>query len=67
MTLAELKTFTPEELERMPNAVDYELEDGYLVDTAKLGPVSQLPESDTITGEDVLPGFECAVREFFDI
>jgi Uma2 family endonuclease len=34
--------------------------------TAKPGPTS-LSESDTITGEDVLPGFECRVSEFFDI
>lgn len=26
---------------------------------------SELAETDTITGEDVLPGFSCAVRDFF--
>jgi Uma2 family endonuclease len=34
---------------------------------AKLGPIGAVSESDTISGEDVLPGFECAVAEFFQI
>jgi Uma2 family endonuclease len=29
------------------------------------GSVSELTGADTITGEDVLPGFSCAVKEFF--
>lgn len=29
------------------------------------GPVAELTGDDAITGEDVLPGFTCAVREFF--
>jgi Uma2 family endonuclease len=29
--------------------------------------VSRLTESDLLDGEDVLPGFTCEVREFFDI
>jgi Uma2 family endonuclease len=33
--------------------------------TAAIGPISILGENDTITGEDVLPGFTCAVKEFF--
>jgi Uma2 family endonuclease len=33
---------------------------------AKAGPVSVLSESDTIDGEDVLPGFRSAVAEFFE-
>ncbi len=33
--------------------------------TAKQGPVSELTDADMITGEDVLPGFSCAVKEFF--
>src|SRR5437660_1455544 len=32
MTLAEAKTFTPEELEQLPDAVNYELVDGHLVE-----------------------------------
>jgi Uma2 family endonuclease len=34
---------------------------------AKQGAVSALSESDRISGEEVLPGFECAVAEFFQI
>jgi Uma2 family endonuclease len=34
---------------------------------AKAGPIGALTESDTISGEDVLPGFECPVAEFFQI
>lgn len=30
------------------------------------GAVSSLSQDDTITGENVLPGFSCGVREFFD-
>jgi Uma2 family endonuclease len=30
------------------------------------GPVSQLADADTISGEEVLPGFSCAVSEFFN-
>jgi Uma2 family endonuclease len=33
--------------------------------TAPQGPVSQLSEGDTISGENVLPGFTCEIREFF--
>jgi Uma2 family endonuclease len=33
--------------------------------TAAQGRVSDLTDADTITGEDVLPGFSCAVKEFF--
>jgi Uma2 family endonuclease len=32
-----------------------------------LGPIGAASETDMITGEDVLPGFECRVAEFFDI
>ena len=35
--------------------------------TGAARPVDLLTEADTITGEDVLPGFECKVAEFFDI
>jgi Uma2 family endonuclease len=34
--------------------------------TAPAGPVSLLLENESITGEDVLPGFSCHVREFFE-
>jgi Uma2 family endonuclease len=34
---------------------------------APQGAISALSEPDTISGEDVLPGFECKVREFFDV
>jgi Uma2 family endonuclease len=34
---------------------------------ARLGPISALVESDSISGEDILPGFQCAVSEFFQI
>jgi len=34
---------------------------------APLGPIAFLSEQDTIKGEDVLPGFECKVAEFFDV
>jgi Uma2 family endonuclease len=33
--------------------------------TSAQGPVSELMDADMITGEDVLPGFTCAVKEFF--
>ena len=33
---------------------------------AALGPISLLTEDETIGGEDVLPGFSCLVREFFE-
>lgn len=33
--------------------------------TAPQGPVSQLGEGDTVSGENVVPGFTCEVREFF--
>jgi Uma2 family endonuclease len=33
--------------------------------TSPQGRVSDLTDADTITGEDVLPGFSCAVKEFF--
>jgi Uma2 family endonuclease len=33
--------------------------------TAANGPVAELSGDDTITGEDVLPGFSCKVSEFF--
>ncbi len=35
--------------------------------TSKLGPAGALTEVDTISGEEVLPGFECSVAEFFQI
>ena len=35
--------------------------------TSPAGPVSDLAETDAITGEDVLPGFSCTVKEFFDL
>jgi Uma2 family endonuclease len=35
--------------------------------TAPHGPIAVLSDSDTITGDDVLPGFECAVAEFFEV
>lgn len=31
-----------------------------------LGRVSDLTDADTLTGEDVIPGFTCSVREIFD-
>jgi Uma2 family endonuclease len=34
---------------------------------AALGPIGALSESSRISGEDVLPEFECAVAEFFQI
>ena len=34
---------------------------------APLGLIASLNEQDTIRGEDVLPGFECKVAEFFDV
>ena len=34
---------------------------------AAMGTISELSGSETITGEDVLPGFTCRVGEFFDI
>ncbi len=34
--------------------------------TAAGGPVSILSDDDVLTGEDVLPGFSCPVREVFD-
>jgi Uma2 family endonuclease len=34
---------------------------------APQGPIGALTESDNISGEDVLPGFECPVTEFFQI
>lgn len=34
---------------------------------AKLGPISTLSEADIISGEDVIPGFECAIAEFFKV
>jgi Uma2 family endonuclease len=33
--------------------------------TAPLGSIAELTANDVITGEDVLPGFRCPVREFF--
>ncbi len=33
--------------------------------SSPLGPISDLNESDTISGEDVLPGFSASVAEFF--
>jgi len=33
--------------------------------TSPQGRVSDLTDADTITGEDVLPGFSCAVKDFF--
>jgi Uma2 family endonuclease len=35
--------------------------------SASAGPIAMLRSSDIITGEDVIPGFECKVAEFFDI
>ena len=37
----------------------------YRLPTAALGSTSILTDADTITGEDVLPGFTCPVRGFF--
>jgi Uma2 family endonuclease len=34
---------------------------------AQAGPISGLTESQRISGEDVLPGFECDIAEFFKI
>jgi Uma2 family endonuclease len=34
---------------------------------AAAGPISVLSDSETISGEDVLPGFGCRVGEFFEI
>lgn len=34
--------------------------------TSSLGRVSDLTDADTLSGEDVLPGFTCSVREIFD-
>jgi Uma2 family endonuclease len=34
---------------------------------AKLGAITALAENQVISGEDVLPGFECSVSEFFRI
>jgi len=34
--------------------------------TSPLGPISELDETDMISGEDVLPGFSASVREFFE-
>ena len=34
---------------------------------AKLGRSTRLTESETISGEDVVPAFECPVAEFFRI
>lgn len=36
-------------------------------DNSPRGPISVANESATLSGEDVLPGFECKVAEFFDI
>ena len=33
--------------------------------SAAAGPISELAGNDTITGEEVLPGFSCSVAEFF--
>jgi len=33
--------------------------------TSPLGPISQLSDSDSISGEDVLPGFTCPVSDIF--
>jgi Uma2 family endonuclease len=30
------------------------------------GSVSDLKDEDVVTGDDVIPGFSCKVREFFD-
>jgi Uma2 family endonuclease len=34
---------------------------------AALGPISALTEADKISREDVIAGFECSVKEFFDV
>jgi Uma2 family endonuclease len=34
---------------------------------AEAGPISALSESQRISGEDVVPGFECDIAEFFQI
>ena len=34
-------------------------------DSSPLGNVPDLTEADTVTGEDVLPGFSCLVADFF--
>jgi Uma2 family endonuclease len=33
--------------------------------SAKLGPVSAFSAEDSISGEDIVPGFECKISEFF--
>lgn len=37
----------------------------YRQPSSPLGTVSRLTTADTISGEDVLPGFSCSVKEFF--
>ena len=39
----------------------------YRQPSAAAGPVGKLSANDTISGEDVIPGFACRVAEFFDI
>lgn len=34
--------------------------------TAPPGPIAELREDDTISGEDVLPGFSCSIARFFE-
>lgn len=34
--------------------------------SSPLGPVAGLTDADTITGEDIVPGFTCPVKEFFE-
>ena len=38
----------------------------YRPSASPAGSISLLIENDTITGEEVLPGFSCRIREFFD-
>jgi Uma2 family endonuclease len=38
----------------------------YRQPSSPLGTASRLTAADTISGEDVLPGFSCGVKEFFD-
>jgi Uma2 family endonuclease len=34
---------------------------------SQAGPISTAAESDFVSGEEILPGFQCSVKEFFDV